>query len=623
MKRSFATKLTLYIVSIATLLFVVAIIFVGTVSLDTIHKDAENIVSYKLDAVVNNMEKILSEVEASVKSTAWEVQDHKNDPKYMYYLTRKLVESNDYIVGSAVAYRPFYFGQEYNAPYTYVNKKTGDIETFQLGNIDNDYPIQEWYQIPQLLKKEWWSEPYFDEGGGRIIMTTYSLPLIDEKGEVYAVLTADLSLKDLTARLEKIKPYKNSYIMLVSRNGSFVAHKDTVKILNETIFSTVLEQPDTSLLQGAKNMMEGKNGVMEFSDNDKDYFAIYASVKNGWSMAIITPYDDVTGGMMRMLMTILVVLILGLILLTFLCWTTIRRLTKPLRLFSDSAREIAKGNFHAKLPQITSNDEMEQMRDSFEYMQSSLSDYTERLKTTTAAKQRIESEISIARNIQLGMVPKDFPNLIYAILQPAKEVGGDLYDFIQQNEYLYFAIGDVSGKGVPAALYMSITRSALRFMNNLGLPIGEVAERVNNIICDGNKEDMFVTFFVGRLNLNTGMLVYCNAGHNPLIIISPDGKAEFLSMAPNLVGGAMPNFQYKGESVQLQKGSRLILYTDGVTEAERDDNQQYGEQRLLAFAQNISGSAKEITDKLLSDVKQFTGDAAQNDDITIMTINYN
>lgn len=153
MKRSLATRLTLYIVSITTLLFVVAIIYVGTVSLEIINKDAEGLVSNKLDAVVGDMEEILSEVEASVKSVAWEVEDHKNDPNYMYYLTRKLVESNDYIVGSAVAFRPFTFGQEYYSPYTYIDKHTGAIETFQLGSEDNDYPMQEWYQIPELLKK--------------------------------------------------------------------------------------------------------------------------------------------------------------------------------------------------------------------------------------------------------------------------------------------------------------------------------------------------------------------------------------------------------------------------------------------------------------------------------------
>lgn len=622
MKRSLATRLTLYIVSITTLLFVAAIIYVGTVSLEIINKDAEGLVSNKLDAVVGDMEEILSEVEASVKSVAWEVEDHKNDPNYMYYLTRKLVESNDYIVGSAVAFRPFTFGQEYYSPYTYIDKHTDAIETFQLGSEDNDYPMQEWYQIPELLKKEWWSEPYFDEGGGRIIMITYSLPLLDDKGEVYAVLTADLSLKDLTMHLDEIRPYENSYIMLVSRNGSFVAHKDTANILNETIFSSVLEQSDTSLLHGARSMMEGQAGVMEFSDSDTDYFAVYAPVKNGWSMAIITPYDDVTGGWIKMCSTILISLVLGLALLTIISRVIIKRLTKPLSLFSDSAREIAKGNFHVRLPQITSKDEMEQLHDSFEYMQSSLSKHIEQLKATTAAKQRIESEISIARSIQLGMVPKDFPDQIYAILRPAKEVGGDLYDFHIRTGFLYFAIGDVSGKGIPAALYMSLTRSALRFMNGLGLSIGEMAGRVNNIICDGNKEEMFVTFFLGILNIETGELLYCNAGHNPLVIISPNGEAKYLPMSANLVGGAMPDFQYKGESVVLEKGTRLILYTDGVTEAERADKQQYGEERLLSFAQNITGSAKEISEALLADVKAFTCGAEQNDDITIMTIEY-
>ena len=247
----------------------------------------------------------------------------------------------------------------------------------------------------------------------------------------------------------------------------------------------------------------------------------------------------------------------------------------------------------------------------------------------------MESELNIARNIQSALLVKDFPKGvslddngnpvlhydIHAFLEPAKEVGGDLYDFRIKNDTLYFGIGDVSGKGVPAALVMGVTRAALRFISGLGLTMSEVAGRVNNIVAEGNSTGMFVTLFYGRIDMKTGKCLYCNAGHNPIVVKPANGEAYFLRSKPNIAVGLFPDFPYVSEEMQLHTGDKLLFYTDGVTEAEKS---LFGEDRLLEWANTseafIKGTSQQGVDDLYATVKHFTEGNEPNDDITIMII---
>lgn len=626
LSQSFAKRLSLYIFTIAGIIFIVTIMVVGGFSRSILTKEAESKVANLLEAAIGDIENVLSNVEAATLNSVWIVKENRMDPEYIKTIPSHLVRDNDYVVGSTVAFIPNYYPSKgfYYAPYSYIDENTGEQRLIQLGNANNDYPTQDWFQIPYMLKKAWWSEPYYDEGGGQQMMITYSVPIIDEDGNVFAIITADVSLKALTKYVDEIKPYKESYVLLVSANASFISHPDPNAILNETLFSDIMGtlKNDPELMDLGKQMIDGKTGTAEFTNIEGTRcFASFSPVMNGWSMAIVCSYSSVLAQLQTMGIVLILILIIGLAVLVFLCGRIIKRLTQPLSQFSDSALEIAQGNFNTRLPVIHSKDEMLRLHDSFEYMQNSLTTYIAELKTVTSAKQRIESELSIARAIQLGMVPKNFSDRVYAILNPAKEVGGDLYDFVEKDGFLYFAIGDVSGKGVPAALYMAVTRSTFRSLVGLDLSMEEVAEGLNSTVCEGNDTEMFVTFFIGRLNLSDGMLEYCNGGHNAIIIAHPDGTAEYLHAKANLAGGVFKEFKYQSEKVQIERGSYLVLYTDGVSEAEKEDKDQYGDDRLLDFVTNAEKtSVKDLAENLLADVRSFTAGAEQNDDITIMTI---
>ena len=263
-------------------------------------------------------------------------------------------------------------------------------------------------------------------------------------------------------------------------------------------------------------------------------------------------------------------------------------------------------------------------------MQKSLVEYIDELKETTASKERIESELHIARKIQMGMVPKIFPPFperedvdLYAKLIPAKEVGGDLYDFFIEDDKLYFIIGDVSGKGVPASLVMAVTCRLFRTIAaHFHTPAG-IMKALNDTLAENNDSNMFCTAFLGVLDLKTGNMQYCNAGHNAPVMLVSSGEVKFMEVKPNLPLGLFGDFPYEGQECDIIKGTSLFLYTDGVTEAENTVKALYSDERLLDLLNKQQKNLPQtIVDAVLDDVNKHADGAEQSDDITIMCVHY-
>ena len=245
----------------------------------------------------------------------------------------------------------------------------------------------------------------------------------------------------------------------------------------------------------------------------------------------------------------------------------------------------------------------------------------DQLEETTAAKERIESELRIARDIQMSMVPGIFPEYVgldmSASLTPAKEVGGDLYGYVIQGEYLYFCVGDVSGKGVPASLFMAQATRLFCTLSREGFSPEAIANRMNSSLCEGNDTMMFVTMFIGMLNLQTGHLDYCNCGHNPPVI-----SGEFLKFKfKNRPIGILDVASFKGESIDDIRGQQVLIYTDGLNEAEGPKREQLGNERLLELmADTGSLTSREVIDMMKAAVEQHRAGAAPNDDLTLMCL---
>jgi serine phosphatase RsbU (regulator of sigma subunit) len=252
--------------------------------------------------------------------------------------------------------------------------------------------------------------------------------------------------------------------------------------------------------------------------------------------------------------------------------------------------------------------------------------YRRRITKMQAVQERIESELRIARDIQMSMVPSLFPERegldMFASMTPAKEVGGDLYGYLLMGDKLYFAVGDVSGKGVPASLFMAQATRLFLTLAKQGMMPAEICTRMNDALSgEDNENGMFVTFWLGLVDLTTGHLDFCNAGHNPPVIGGGEHHGEFLDMIPNAPIGLWPGLEYEGEEIDTIKGRPLFIYTDGLNEAENPQKEQYGDDRLLEFLRNTHfDTAQQVIEALKAEVETHRNGAEPNDDLTMMCL---
>ena len=605
---------------------------------------------------------VMQAVEVAVYNTIPEVEMSLKNPDDMYRIVRRLLEINPYIVGSTVAFEPYYYqekGEQYS-PYAYRGIG-GVIYTKQLGTADYEYHYMDWYLIPKLLKKNYWSEPYYDRGGGEQMMTTYSHPLYDKNGHIYAILTADISLewvsdllrksdvdfnqkalevdvdneKELQAEIENDSSffYDYAYSYIIGKGGTYISHPLRERILNDTYFTYSMKSTDSIDNQIGYEMIDGKSG-MKTIDRDGTKFVVSYSpiVRTGWSMATVIPYKLITNRSAKYSMIIIGVMLFGLLVLFVICRSILKRATRPLALFARSADNIAKGNLNASLPQIRTRDEMKHLHDSFAMMQTSLNKQIEELKRVNEQKGRIEGELKVASDIQMSMLPKIYPPYpdrkdidIFGSLTPAKAVGGDLFDFYIRDNKLFFVIGDVSGKGVPASLVMAVSRTLFRIVSSHLEEPCLIMEQMNEALSDQNDSNMFVTLFIGSLDLQTGHLKYCNGGHDaPLLMNLKNQECQLLACHSNLPVGVMPGFKFESQETNIDADTLIFLYTDGLTEAENSQHQLFTEARIFNEAKQILNesqvSAKHVIEKMSAAVSGFVGDAEQSDDLTMLAI---
>ena len=629
-KNSLSGRLTVGVVIVSAIIFTLTCTVFIRMAANKVREEATKHAHSELSNTIHQIDAVLKAVEIAVENTAWLVPYRLASPDFMYSITERVLQNNEFICGSAVAFEPHYYASEgrYFSPYSYRDPN-GEIKSKQLGNETYDYHYMDWYQIPKLLNEPYWSEPYYDDGGGEMMMTTYSKPLYDEYGNLYAIITADLSLEWLTELVGGIQAFERSYNLMVSRNASFIVHPDHNLILNETIYSSTYGEDDESLKKMQDDMVNCRAGQVLRDKEGGKFFVFYSPVETTcWSVAIVCPRSELYLGVKKLRSLLIILGVIMLLLMMYLSYHGIRKVVAPVEDFSDVAKKIAHGEFDAELPKIQSQDELKDLHDSFEYLQQSLVRYIDELKSTTANKERIESELRIAQAIQMGMLPKSFPAFpdrddiaLAAKIVPAKEVGGDLYDFFIENDKLYFIVGDVSGKGIPASLVMAVTCRLFRSIASFHDKPEEIITSLNDSLSDGNESNMFCTAFLGILDLKTGHLDYCNAGHNAPLVIGSNGNVSAIPVEPNLPLGLFGGFPYQGQETNLGKGTMLYLFTDGVNEAEDKEMNQFGDDRLVSLLQKNAGAQpKEIVETTFAQVQLHADGANQSDDITVMCI---
>ena len=637
--QSMARRLTLrvtttnFLVYLALLVLIVVLIYLGGYMLGMLAMSG--ITKYSNEKTDN----VLSSVEVAISNTVPEIEERLDDPDWMYLIAERMLRLNPNIVGSAIAFEPNYYKEKgvQFSPFAY--RQDSVIKTKQLGTAEYEYHYMDWYQIPKLLGKPYWSEPYFDAGGGDMPIITYSQPLLDSKGNIYGVFTADLSLdwiEDIASFFkgrfsDGLSDY--FYNFIIGRGGTYIMHPNKDRVLNETIFSTCFETEATDDDHVAYAMIGGHSGMGMFRQNGASYHVYYSPIKRtGWSMGMVISDKLLFYSIGLLCLPVILLMIIGVIVVYFISRHIIRRVTKPLTLFTNSVDEIAQGHFDNPLPEIKTRDEMLRLRNSFATMQASLVRQIEETKAVNEEKGRIESELMIARDIQMSMLPKIYPPYpdrtdvdIFGQLTPAKEVGGDLFDFFIRDEKLFFCIGDVSGKGVPASLYMVITKALFRTIAAHEASPDKIIANLNETMSRDNDSNMFVTIFVGVLDLPTGRLHYCNAGHDAPVLIGNIG-AGMLPVDSNLPAGVMPDWEFSRQETLIDPGTTIFLYTDGLTEAENINHAQFEMTRLEDMAHKLQAShifePTKVIEAMVDAVHTFVGEADQSDDLTMLAIQY-
>lgn len=573
------------------------------------------------------------EVEERVCLTARLVELNIDRPDSLLAITKNMVNTDTLLVGASVALDPDVanaYGDSLNMGYVW-READGRLHAKRLGGSDYRYTQMEWYRSAMQSRYGTWSEPYFDRGGGNLLMTTFSYPLHDKAGKVCGVFTADMALGDIVSAIEKLKPIDDSYGFIIGKEGDFLAHPDSTMIMASDIYEWSDSLDCDGLADIGKAMTGREKGARRLEVNGHDILAVYAPISHtDWSVCTLISYKAITSELGSVTVFAAIILAIGLVMMILAIRATLIYAMRPMERITAAANQIAAGNFDARLPELPANDGLGRLNHAFVVMQSSLRRQMQMIEQNTRARAIMDGELSAAAKIQTGLLPGPFPQLsgpadvaLHATLLPAKEVGGDFYDYFVKDDRLYFAIGDVSGKGIPAALFMAVTRTLFRMIAAGADSPAVIAESLNEALLKNNGTDTFVTMFIGIMEIPTALIHYCDAGHNPPLIISRAGSGFLDIKDKNMPVGVWEDFHYKENSLRLNPGESLLLYTDGVTEAENQAHEQFGERRMADVTGHCEKpEPKEIIERIESAVKDFCDGAEQSDDLTMLCIRW-
>jgi len=636
--RGLAFKLMVFILASSACIFSAAFSYNYYSSKKTVIRDVEENARNLARSTVYRIESVLQGVEKVPVNMASVIGRYPYGVVDIFHLVQSAVANNPEVYGSIIAYEPYNYepDTEYFAPYCYRGSN-GSIKSEVLGGEDYRYFVMDWYQIPKLLKEVVWSEPYYDEGGGNIIMATVSVPFYKEadgEKDFQGIVTADISLSWLTEIVSSVTIHRTGYAFVITRNGVFVTYPDSGFIMRKSIFSIAEENADRNLRDIGRDMIAGREDfipLVDFASGKKSWMYYAPLPSNGWSIGVIFPEDELYADVWDLGKEVVIIGLVGFLFLFFTVAMISQTITRPLRFLDATTHEIARGNLDIELPEPRSNDEIGRLTRSFKEMKSALKEYIANLAETTASKERMESELKIARTIQMSFLPKRFPSLpetevveVFATLEPAREIGGDLYDFFfLDRDHLFFVVGDVSGKGIPAALFMAVSKTLLKGVTELGMEPSEVLERVNAELCIDNESMMFVTVFCAVLDLRTGELRYSNGGHVPPVLLREGREPVWVEIPPGVFLGTFDDARYKTGALTLIPGDTILVYTDGVSEAMDARRELYTGARLMTTLRSVSdGSPETVVREVLESVLEYSSGEPQADDITILAVRF-
>ncbi len=495
-----------------------------------------------------------------------------------------------------------------------------------------DYRAQRWFQRTIAAPAGWWSEPYLNQTAGQVWMVTYNLPLRPRGRGVLTrgMISLDLPLASLTDPLETLAHLPGWRVSLIAPAGSLAMNPDVSVEKNLSLDQFIRRAGRSDLLPAAEAVRLRRPMQLLHTDaltGERRYTVVERVGDSGWMLLVAQSYALITARLDRALWLLLA----GGTLLALICMLFVRRLSlrisEPVERLTASAAYLAEGHYDQPVPYVHHADEVGQMARTLEHARTSIQRQLREIEEMGAARQKLESELAIARDIQQAMLPpgrvidQDDRHLeVFALLEPAKSVGGDFYSFFDSGDgRLWFAIGDVSDKGVPAALFMARTVTVLEIAARSGTSPSQVLAEASSRLVERNDTCMFATVLFGQVDLRSGDIVLASAGHDPPLLQQADGQCETVpvSSGPPLGFEVSEGFaQWHG---RLTPGCTLLAYTDGITEAFDTQQEAFGLSRLCAGLQ-AGASAQAQCEHLIARVHAFAHPAAQSDDITVLAM---
>ena len=551
--------------------------------------------------------------------------DPEEEAIYLY--NEQLVDQNDLVAGSSIAFEPGRWRTNVDRYAPYAWNSNGSRQRRDLSE-EYDYLEKDWYRVG-ADGTAGWTEPYDGPVFGSLLVT-YSTPVV-RNGEVIGVVAADIALLPLQRQLRSEGP-EGMTTLLASPEGAFIMHPDASRIFSDSIRTEAARTGSDGLAAWAQDVRLGVPGFQRLDSYPlaRNHWLLYSPVAaTDWSMAAAFAEDDILAPVHRQLIMNLILMGMGLLLLLMIIAFVGFRIVNPVRRLARAVRQLGEGDLDIRVAAPPGRDEIGELARGFNDMTERLQHNIDDLAQETAARERVESEMRLARKVQEMLLPDAFPALpdrsdveVWALNEPARVVAGDFFDVIDHGEKITIVMADVSGKGAGPAMFMSMARTVIRMLDSEHMPLSELVLQLNRRLYPDSHGAMFVTLVILRYETATGRMQFVNGGHPPPIRMMTDGKVDAIGGSTGPLVGAIDDAQWTTIDDSLRPGEQLLLYTDGVTEAADKDKNLLGVHGLLDLLQGADLS-EQTPDAVCQNLVESVRDRERgeaSDDVTILVL---
>lgn len=626
-KRSIAFQLGIYVLA-AVVAIISLIVFLN-------YEYSRKIIMDKIEeSAIHQSSTIINEITKNVINNQEVVRNVSNQALYykskgdLEFFIKQVVETNPVVSGLHVS--------------LYEGKDTTEYSVFRDQNNQiiskKNFRQCSLVKYPELVKQTkknkvgLWSNPYYCMRDTNFLMISYFLPLENDLGDIVGVISSDINLDFLSDAINQIEIQDHGFAFIVSEDGFYLTHPIKEWVLKRNIFGISEKIFAGDRDKYRKLMSSGQTGsgfaYPQLLNYEKSWFYFAPIPHTNWRVIIVIPANELFNDLNIIFRDNVIVGIVGIILILLIIVIIIRRTLSPL---SHIVKSFQKFSFGERGKRSKKN-EIELLTDSLKELQHQYGTYIKEQDQIRKDKRKYEKDLKSAKAIQRTIIPQDYSLLekhkeidLFAFLQPAESIGGDLYDyfFIDANHIL-ITMGDVSGKGIPAALFMAVAHTMIKSKATSLTTSMYIVDVVNKALSKENSNQHFLTLFLGILDVETGILDYCNAAHNYPYVLKNNKEVKQLEQTHGLPIGVYSNKSYKSNTILLAKGDTLLLYTDGVTDCKNESGKFYGQDRLTKFLKNTTEeSPQKLIDQIMEDLMNFKGKSKQADDISLLAVKFN